>query len=104
VTLAELKAEMERQRLELIDREWELEVTLQVHEDPGDDPTEAVEERSRIAAKADAEVLRLLNTLPFGDRATRRLDYLLTLAHSLLGVWHRRRLLSLCRRELEEIE
>jgi hypothetical protein len=75
-----------------------------VHEDPGDDLTEAVAERTRLAAKADAEVLRLLNTLPFGDRATRRLDYLLTLAHSLVGIWHRRRLLSLCQSELDGLK
>jgi hypothetical protein len=95
---AGLKREIERRAGELTDLEWELEL----HEalDPSD-PVEAYLERGRLGAAADDEVRRLLNTLEFSSRATRRLDYLLGLAHRVIAIYHRRRLLGLQRAELD---
>jgi hypothetical protein len=53
---------------------------------------------------ADRQVRELLDTIPFGDNATRRLKFLLSVAHAHISLWLRRRMLSLCVDELQRIE
>lgn len=102
MTVRELKADIERQQQFILDEEWLLEQTLAAHE--GEELTEAYEERTRLDAIADEEVRRLLDTLPLGSLATRRLDYLLSVAHMYRIIWTQRRTLSRYLHDLAALE
>jgi hypothetical protein len=88
--------EIERRRADVEDAEWELEWLLDSQEDSSCwGSTEASEARLRQDALADAEIRRKLDAMDFSKHAHARLDYLLTVAFSCIGVFNRRRALSL---------
>jgi hypothetical protein len=96
-----LTVEIAKRRADLEDAEFFLECVLASHEDSDQWETEEARlARQREDSLADMEIKRKLDSLEFGDRATRRLDYLLGLAVMLIGCFHRKRALSLA----EEIQ
>jgi hypothetical protein len=91
-----LTVEIAKRKADVEDAEWELEFLLDSHEDSSCwGTTEASEARLRSNLLADAEIADKLNAMEFSKRAHARLDFLLSVAFSALGVFHRRRALSL---------
>jgi hypothetical protein len=96
-----LAVEIEKRKADVEDHEWELECLLSVNEDSEQwGTTEAAEERNRSNLLADAEIRDRLDAAQFSKRAHARLDYLLSLSFIVIGLFHRKRALSLC----EEIQ
>jgi hypothetical protein len=95
-----LAVEIAKRKADVEDHEWELEALLDSNENCDWGSEEAAMERNRLNALADAEIRDRLNATEFSRRAHARLDYLLSVAFTVIGVFHRKRALSLC----EEIQ
>jgi hypothetical protein len=92
----DLRREIAKRKADVEDHEWELECLLSVNEDGEQWGTEeAAMERNRSNLLADCEIRDRLDATRFSRRAHARLDYLLTLSFSCIGLFHRKRALSL---------